>query len=71
MCPMGMEEAVALLSAALGELNFRVPRPPDATQDIDDLATEIAPLRLPEEIRRFWELVDTSTVVSVTRAGRC
>ena len=61
---MGIDEAVALLSAALSELNFCMPRPSDSTRDIDDLATEIAPLRLPEEIRRFWQLVDTSTVVA-------
>ena len=61
---MGIDDAVALLSAALGALDFRMPRPPESTRDIDDLAAEIAPLRLPDEIRRFWELVDTSTLVA-------
>lgn len=61
---MGIDDAVALLSAALGELNFRLPRPPDTTQEIDELATEITPLRLPEEVCRFWKLVDTSTLVA-------
>jgi hypothetical protein len=53
---------VAELGDALEAAGLPRPRPPASRDALDELTSAIAPLRLPEEVRRFWELVDVDSL---------
>ncbi|MEP6761014.1 MAG: hypothetical protein ABJA93_06580 [Sporichthyaceae bacterium] len=59
-----MDEAVARLVAAYRYAGLTAIRPPgrDIGRVLSDIEREIAPLRLPEELVRFWQIVDPTTI---------
>jgi hypothetical protein len=62
---MDIDSAVTSLGDALVDAGFERPRPP---RDVDWLAEHnatVAPLRLPEQLERFWRLVDPATLQAV------
>jgi hypothetical protein len=55
---MSIDEKLSVLARALQERGVESPKSPEDTKVLDEIDAAIAPLRLPAEIRRFWELVD-------------
>ena len=51
-----VEEAVERLAAACREAGVPEPAPPKQPPDLDAVDQAIAPLRLPAQMRRLWEL---------------
>ena len=59
---MTVDALIDDLIAALGESGARVPAPPADLTLVRRLEAEIAPLRLPAALRRFWERIDPRTL---------
>jgi hypothetical protein len=61
---MSMESQIEALQRSLAARQLPLPRPPepDSVENLDAIQQAIAPLRLPAEIVRFWQLVDPGTV---------
>jgi hypothetical protein len=57
-----VERSVAALVAALAAAGVEAPSPPADTAILAEIDAAIAPLRLPADVRRFWELVDPPTL---------
>jgi hypothetical protein len=58
-----LENALASLRAAMEEKGIPPWRAPESMAGIHELAAALDPLRLPEELRRFWTLVDANTLL--------
>jgi hypothetical protein len=58
-----LDEALAFLRRAMERHGVPPWRAPESTEGLDRLAAALAPLRLPAELRRFWTLVDASTLL--------
>ncbi len=59
---MSIDAKLAELGDALAAAGLPRPRPPRSPRALDELAAAIAPLRLPEDLRRFWEQVDVDSL---------
>jgi hypothetical protein len=59
---VSIDAKLAALGDALHAAGLPRPRTPQSSDALDDLVEVIAPLRLPEELRRFWELVDVGSL---------
>jgi hypothetical protein len=57
-----LERALEALSSAMTAVGIPRWRPPESFDDLEELEAEIAPLRLPEDVRRFWLQVDAPTL---------
>jgi hypothetical protein len=57
-----LERALEALSDAMTAVGIPLWRPPESLDDLEELEAEIAPLRLPEDVRRFWTKVDAWTL---------
>lgn len=61
-----VDEAVERLGAACRAAGIDPPRPPEDVDALDtvlaEIRAEVAPLRLPADVERFWRLVDLSTL---------
>ena len=58
---MEIDAAIEALGDALAEQGFERPRPPSA-DPLVEVRAAVAPLRLPAELERFWQLVDPATI---------
>jgi hypothetical protein len=58
----GIERAVEALSKSLVDAGVEPMRAPLDSQLIERIEAAVAPLRLPAQARRFWELVDPTTI---------
>lgn len=59
---MEIDEAIDDLLAAIAEHGLPAPKPPSGQKDVARLERAIAPLKLPPDLRRFWERVDPTTL---------
>ena len=59
---MDLDEALEVLRRALMAADMPLWSSPESVDDLVALEAEIAPLRLPEDLRRFWEQVDARTL---------
>jgi hypothetical protein len=59
---MDIDRAIDALLHALYAAHVDRPRPPVDLAVLDQIAAEIAPLRLPADVRRFWERIDPATL---------
>jgi hypothetical protein len=62
MCGMELEAVLARLSDALAAAGVERPQPPASSSALEQLEAAIAPLRLPADVRWFWERVDADTL---------
>jgi hypothetical protein len=56
--PVSIDEKIMRLTQGLREKGVEPPEPPEDTKVLKEIDAAVAPLRLPAEVRRFWELVD-------------
>jgi hypothetical protein len=59
---MELDRALAELGNALTAAGIPLWRAPESLDDLAELEAEIAPLRLPGDVRRFWTQVDARTL---------
>jgi hypothetical protein len=59
---MNVDSALDRLVAALAAAGMPPPRAPESMVPLDELERAIAPLRLPDDLRRFWQRVDPLTM---------
>ena len=59
---MLVDEALDGLRRTLRSAGFPVPTRPSELRDLEELEAEIAPMRIPADVRRFWERVDARTL---------
>jgi len=57
-----IDEKIGALAETLVRAGVAPPRAPDDLGPMTELEAAIAPLRLPAAVRRFWELVDPTTL---------
>jgi hypothetical protein len=55
-------EALKSLGAALSGAGVPLWQAPDTLEGLSELEAELAPMRLPEEVREFWQQVDVRTL---------
>src|SRR5690348_15756741 len=66
---VGVERALEALARALSDVGVAPMRAPSDTSVIEPIESSVAPLRLPGEIRRLWELIDPTTVAVHAHPG--
>jgi len=59
---MGIDRSIDALIAALEAADVEPPRAPADLEVLEQIATAIAPLRLPADLRRFWERIAPATL---------
>lgn len=59
---MDLDGALDLLGGALSAVGAQRPSPPSALSQLEELEAAIAPMRLPSDVRRFWQRVDPATL---------
>src|SRR5215207_1371993 len=59
---MNVDSLVAALGDALVDAGLERPRPPRDLAWLAEINATVAPLRLPEQVVRFWQLVDPATL---------
>ena len=59
---VSIDAKLAELGDALHAVGLPRPRPPKSRDALDELAAAIASLRLPDGLRRSWELVDVGSL---------
>jgi hypothetical protein len=62
---MNIDNLVASLGDALVDAGHERPRPPRDLAWLEEINATVAPLRLPEQLARFWQLVDPATLRAV------
>ena len=63
---MDVDRALDSLCEALAGAGVERPSPPAALSALEELEAAIAPMRLPADVRRFWERVDAATLGAMT-----
>src|SRR5688572_4393360 len=60
-----VDEALDELNRALTDAGLPRPSPPPDRRDLEALEAAVAPMRLPADVRRFWERVDAQTLMVI------
>jgi hypothetical protein len=66
---MAIDESIDALSEALERAGVDPPEPPAEPPDFAEIAATIAPMSLPEDVRRWWERVDPWSVRVLAHPG--
>jgi hypothetical protein len=61
-----IDASIDRLEAALVSAGFPAPMPPTDAEPFDRIAEAVLPYRLPDELVRFWQRVDPSTIAVTT-----
>jgi hypothetical protein len=59
---VSIDEALEALGGALAGAGVALWQAPESSAGLDELEAELAPMRLPDEVREFWRRVDVQTL---------
>lgn len=59
---MSVDQALEDLAAAMNDAGIPLWEPPQSSQDLAELDAALAPMRVPDQLRQFWQQVDAATL---------